>query len=231
MNVKTRAGLVPVETEMPYSITTEEAEEFLQQKFDAIVSAMQKKGEHQEDVKIMLFTTKCSKKFMPFMVLLPLSVLKGKKERKNDYELDLFNPESSEKIAKLKDPFYQLIGSFIYNKNDESSFFSNAWRQALGVSLKTSHMLKANRTPKIQKFNKGASEYVVCMLDPVRLFHDMLTDVNNKDAKFGVEIAHTECIKSTNFRYEVLRVARKKKKTDKSFEDRLAYEINMRVNG
>ena len=232
MSVQTRSGASPVEDEVRYGITTEEAEEFLQKKFDTIVSMMRKNGEQQDDVKIMLFTTRCSRKFMPFMILLPTNVLQGKKERRNDHEADIFNPESSTKVAKLKDPFHKLIGAFTYNKNDESGWFSNQTRQALGISIKTSHELKANRIPKIQRLNKGQNEFVVCLIDPIRLFHDMLVDIKDPKTRFNVFITSTNQIKSGTYSYEVSRVlAKNKKKGDKSYIDRLAYEVNQRVNG
>lgn len=232
MSLKTKAGLVPVENEIPYSITTEQAEEFLQKQIDGIVATMNRSGEGpgQGDVKIMLLTIKCSKKFAPFMLLLPTNILIGKKDKKNEAELDMFNPECSDKIAKLKKPFFDLVGAYMYNKNDEKCFFSNNWRQALGVSLKTSQMLKNNRIPKVQKFNKGQNEYVACIIDPLRLFHYMLRDVNDNEAKFGVEIASSEQIKSGNWKYEVYRVTRKKKKGDRSLEERIAFEIGNRLN-
>lgn len=236
MSLKTKSGLTPVENEIPFTITTEQAEAFLQKQFDgAVALCNQKDDEHRQgEVRIMLLTVKCSKKFAPFMLLLPTNVLMGKKERKNDQELDIFNPGSSDKIAKLKSPFFNLVGSYMYDKNDERCFFSNSWRQALGVSLKTSQMLKNNRIPKIQRFNKGQNEYVACMIDPLRLFHAMLASVDDNDDKinkFGVEIASTEQIKSGNWKYETYRVARKKKKGDRSLEERIAFEIGNRLNG
>lgn len=230
--VKTRAGLTPVENEVPYAITTEQAEEFLQQKIEAVVKMMNNNGANvTDDIKIMMFTSRCSKKFMPMMLLMPTSVLKGKKEKKNQDELDMFNPESSEKLAKMKDPIWNLVKCYIYDNSDEAAFFSNAWRQALGVSLKTSHVLKANRLPKIQKFNKGQNEFVACLIDPVRLFHDMLEDVNNNSAKFNVYIGQVDQIKSGNYKYEVYRTITKNKNKNKSYEDKIAWELNQRLNG
>lgn len=233
MELKTRSGLVPVENELPFNITTTDAEEFLQGKIDQMIAAINKNGGHQDDVKIMLFSSKCSRKFVPFMILLPTLVLKGKDKKKRDSsELTIFNPENTEKQAILKNEFYVLLQCFMYDKNDEKSFFSNTARSSLGITLKTSHTLKANRIPKVQKLNKGNTEYVTCLIDPIRLFHDMLTDVNDRDTKFDVEVGDVEAIKNGNFKYEVYRVLSKKKnRNDRSLAERLAMEVNQRVNG
>jgi hypothetical protein len=179
----------------------------------------------------MLFSTKCSKKFIPFMLLMPLSVLKGKKDRKDTDELDMFNPGNSDKVAQMKDSLWKLISAYTYDKKDENAFFSNVWRQSLGINYRMSHTLKANRLPKIQKFNKGQNEYVVCWIDPLRLFHDMLTDTEHKDASFRCIINSTDQIKGGNFKYEVYRsINGKKKNSDRSIEDKIAWEINQRLN-
>lgn len=238
MSIKTRAGLVPVETEVPFAITTENAEDYLQKKFDFAVNEMRNpkrdgmKPVQQEDVKITLISTKCSSKFYPMMLLMPLNVLKNKQDKKNSNELDMFNPTNSEKSANMKKPFYDVIMPYLFNKDDESAFFSNTVRQNLKISLKTSHTLKANRLPKIQKFDKGRAEYIVCLIDPIRLFHDMLSDVSGNAGtnNFTAEISNVNQIKNGVCKYDVYRIARKSKSRNNSFEDKLAMEINQRIN-
>lgn len=231
MEVRTRAGVKAKETERPYDITTEETEAYIQDKFDRLVKIMRQNGSNVENIKIMLTTIKCGKKMRPFMLILPLSVLANKKDSNRSSELDIFNPEEAEKCVRLKKEFFELINPYLFDKNDERSFFSNNCRQALGLSLKMSQFLKQNRIPKIQKFNNGKNKYVAFVIDPLRVFYDMLTDVNNKDEKFKVEVSKTELIKSGNWLYEACRMTGKKKKHDSSFEDKIALELNKRING
>ena len=222
---KTRAGLVPVETEVSFHITTEKANEFLQDKVDKLVNIMNQKGTHQEDVNIRLLTLKCGKKFYPFMLLLPLSVLEGNKKKTNGSDLEIFNPQESEGTVNLKDAFYSLFGGYIFNKNDESSFFSATTRQNLGTTNEIARFVKANRRPRIQKINNNNNKFVTLLIDPIRVFHDMLTDVNNKNERFGIEVGQLKQIKTGNYRYQVFKIPAKKRNSDKRFDDRIDLEI------
>lgn len=230
--VKTRAGVMPVENEIPYSITTEEVEQFLQKKFNSLAELARKNGTDAENIKVMLFTSDCGKKLKPFIVLLPTSVLASKKDKGNNQELSMFNPDSSEKSVRLKQWVYELLNCYQYDKTDKQLFFNQAWRRQVGISMHTAHILKANCFPHIQKFNKGRIKYVTCLLDPVRIFHDMLGDVENPKAQFDTWIGKTEKIRLTSYRYDVYRTVKgKHNKEDKPYQDILARELNHRING
>lgn len=233
MNMRTKSGMVPGnEKDVPFDINTADAEHFLQRKIDQIVSKMKSEGKDQLPVDVKLITTRCSKKFMPFVLVLSATALKSSNKKKNHNELGMFNPESSDSIAKLKNEFYQLVGAYMYNKNDEQAFFSNDWRRELGVTLKTAHFLKANRTPKIQSWNKGKDEYIMCILDPARLFHDMLVDLDHREERFRITDMTAEKIDGGNYHYSMKRsLVKGNKKKDKSFETRLLADINRRFNG
>lgn len=233
MSMRTKSGMVPGnEKDVPFDINTADAEHFLQRKIDQIVSKMKSEGKDQLPVDVKLITTRCSKKFMPFVLVLSATALKSSNKKKNHNELGMFNPESSDSIAKLKNEFYQLVGAYMYNKNDEQAFFSNDWRRELGVTLKTAHFLKANRTPKIQSWNKGKDEYIMCILDPARLFHDMLVDLDHREERFRITDMTAEKIDGGNYHYSMKRsLVKGNKKKDKSFETRLLADINRRFNG
>lgn len=230
MTLKTKSGAVPVQTEVPFSFSTDDVQSYLQKKFNNVTDVMKKNGINQGDVNILVTTLRCSKKFMPFLLVLPLNTLEGKQNR-HDNELDIFNPDSSERSEKLKQPFYNLVGAYTYNKKDGDAFFSPEWRRALGISVKISHMLKSTRTPKIQKVNKGKNQYVVVLIDPIRIFHDMLENVEDATEKFKVQIDHVEQIKAGNYRYEIKRVRGKNKKNKNYDEAIIERELSQRLIG
>lgn len=230
--LKTRAGLQPTATETPFQITTEKAEEYLQKKFDAVTQMMRKEGKQQSDVKVILLTMSFSKKYKPFILITSKNVLKDRNDKHNDEEASIFNPEATERLAKIKDEYYVIFKALQYNEADEKAFFSHEWRNALKISLKTSQFLKEHRRPKLQRFNKNRNEYVACMIDPMRLFHDMLVDLNdpNGNQKFNVDVGEVEKIKSTNYRYDVYRYSPKaKNKNNRSEEERIAFELDRRI--
>ena len=229
MDIKTRAGVVPAQNDIPFEITTKDAETFLQKKVDGLINLMNQKGRNHDDVKVMLLSAKCSKKFIPFMLLLPTSVIKGSKNNRNEYEPSIFTPEDDDRSVKLEDEIYKLVKCYCFTPNEVESFFSATWRQALNISLKTAHSLKATSKPTVQKFNDGKSKFVVCFIDPVRVFKDMLTDVRRPDERFGIEIGEKYHIQNGNYKYKVYRGTNKKNKETDSLADRLAFEVNKRI--
>ena len=223
---KTRAGLVPVETEVSFHITTEKANEFLQDKVDKLVNIMNQKGTHQEDVNIRLLTLKCGKKFYPFMLLLPLSVLEGNKKKTNGSDLEIFNPQESEGTVNLKDAFYSLFGGYIFNKNDESSFFSATTRQNLGTTNEIARFVKANRRPRIQKINNNNNKFVTLLIDPIRVFHDMLIMEEN-NSSFKVDVFDWKKKQAGEFAYKVKRLIDNGK--GKKYKQTVADELNRKM--
>lgn len=232
VELKTRAGVVPVENEAPqFNITTADAKEYLQRKIDNAVKIIAGNGGRISDVEIALLTTPMSKKFAPFMLLMPMTVLAGKDKKQGPQELSIFNPEKTDSQANLIRGIYEVISPFVYNKDDEACFFSQTTRNELALTLKSAHELKAYRTPRVQSFNNGKNKYVACFIDPLRLFYDML-GVNGSNVKYNVEIAGKEKITDSNYQYEVYRTTKKKKsKDERSFEEKLALEIARRVGG
>lgn len=233
---KTRSGLMPnTASEVPYTITTSFAEEYLQKLFDAANSRLReelKDSDLYQDFNVSLLTLSCSKKFKPMMIILPTSVLKSKEKKKSEKEASIFSTSNGEDMVYIQDHVFAVLSPFLYDKKDAEAFGSNAVRHHLGISTKIQYSIRGNRLPHIQRFNRGHSEFVVAMIDPLRLFHHML-DTKDSSENFEVDITRTEQIKSTNYRYEVLKVYktgknRKKKRND---GDRIAYELQQRIAG
>lgn len=227
-DMKTISGIRPEEKrEIPYGITTNEAEAFLQKKFDAIVKQMNMETQKyndshpdeddlplQDDIEVNLITTRMSSKFYPFVLVLPSSVLKDNSRKRGKDELDIFNPQHSEQNANLKKPLYNIIQPFLYDDNDKKSFFSTNFQHALKISSRTAGSLKANCRPRIHHFDKDRVSYVIVFLDPLRLFHNMLTILDDK-TPYDVMIDRVEQLKGGNFCYKVSRAVKSKNKKNK----------------
>ena len=233
---KTRSGLTPSTVdEVPYTIKTSFAEEYLQKLFDTMNARLREKTGDQElyqDFNVSLITLSCSKKFKPMMAILPTSVLKSKTKKKSEKEAAIFSTSNGEDMVYVQEHVFAVMAPFLYDKKDAEAFGSNAVRHHLGISTKIPYSIKGNRLPCIQRLNGGRSEVVVVMIDPLRLFHHML-DTKDSPENFEVDIVKTEQIKSTNYRYEVLKVYRtgKSKKRKRNDGDRIAYELQQRIAG
>lgn len=222
-NVKTKAGIQPTQTELPFVISTSDAERFLQNKFNLL------RGE-LGGTQVSLFTTEVSKKFLPFMLLLPTSVMQGNNHKQGGGELSIFKPDQSDSRVELKKEVYATIAPYVFNKADEQAFFSPDWKREREVSSSMSNKLKYTRTPHIQKYNNNKVQFVAMLIDPIRLFHDMLSnpDVNEQ---FRISIRSVEKVKTGEYRYDVTKMAHVPKKSNKNYDEILANEINRKMRG
>jgi hypothetical protein len=227
---RTRAGLQPSEQELPFNITTTDVEQYMQKKLNVVVNGMRNNGLYNgDDIEVKIVTVEMGSKFIPFTVVLPMNVLKDKKKRQTKDELSIFNPKDSDATVNIYDPIMKLFSSYVFDKADGEAFYSADWRRARGVSTTTSGVLKRNRLPRIQRFNNGGMERVTFLIDPIRVFHDMLT-MDDNNSNFIVEVENWQKIRSGEFRYDVKRVINKKK-GKKGGGNNLADELNRKMLG
>ena len=225
---QTRAGIQPSEQELPFSITTADVEQYMQRKLNVVVNGMRQNGLYNgEDIEVKVITVEMGSKFIPFTVVLPMNVLKDKRRHPKD-ELSIFNPKDSDATVTIYEPIMKMFASYVFDKADGEAFFSADWRRARGVSTTTSAVLKRNRLPRIQKLNNGTMERVTFLIDPIRVFHDMLM-MNDNNTNFRVEIDNWQKIRSGEFRYDMKRVINKKK--GKKGGNNFADELNRKMRG
>lgn len=223
-NGMTKAGIAPVKSQEKYEYSTSMVEQYLREKRVGLL-----KDPKLANTNVMVITMDISPKFLPFMVLLPTSVIQGngKRQQSND-ELTIFNPDNSEgSRINLAGEIYGCIAPYVYNKADEQAFFSPDWRRERAVPASTSPKLKYSRTPHIQEFNKGKLKLVSVMIDPIRIFHDMVTDINNPNEQFKIRIDSIEKIKTGEYIYTFYKdpVSNNAKKKNKNEEELIAIEI------
>ena len=225
---KTRAGIQPSEQELPFSITTADVEQYLQRKLNVVVNGMRQNNQYSgDDIDVKVVTMEMGSKFIPFTVVLPMSVLKDKKRQPKN-ELSVFNPKDSDATVPIYDPIAKMFSSYTFDKADGDAFFSQDWRRARGVSTNNSAVLKSNRLPKIRRFNHGNMEKVIFLIDPIRVFHDMLT-MDNNPTNFRIEIENWQKIRAGEFRYDMKRVINKKKGKKGGDTDIFVNELNNKM--
>ena len=230
----TKAGLLPCFDELPYEITTSFIENYFQRKMNVVVNGMRKQNMYSgADIDVRIITVEMGSKFVPFTVLLPMSVVKQKNNKnKPKNELAMFNPKDyHDETVTIIEPIMKLFSSYMYNKDDGAAFFSPDWRRDRGVSNNIAAILKRNRLPNVQKFNNGSVEYISFLIDPIRVFYDAL-EIKSFPRSYHVEINGWQKIRSGEFKYYVKRVLNKKnnKKKNKGGRD-VADELNRKMTG
>ena len=223
------SGLQQSNQDMSFMIETAEVKKFLQKRFTRVDNALKQKGliQEGEEIEIDLISLEPEKTFIPFALILPIDVLdKPKKSNRPS----VFNVQHSDGVW-IKEWYYELFSSFLFDKNDAQAFRTNVWRNAHGIrSYKTTNMLHRYATPKILGDRDGEYDAydeddngakVVVIIDPVRIFHKMLEDTNNMHQKFYVTIKEPKKIDSVNYLYPVQRTVLKKKGSRDGLENKI----------
>lgn len=222
--IKTRAGIVPSNKALPFSVTTSEVEEYLQKRVDSMVNSSNGKI---PKVNIKIYSTESGRSFIPFVVILPLSILSSVvKEEDNDIEY-IFNQKNEDRNVNIHPAYYKLFSSYVYDKNDEEAFFSDAWRRQVGVFKNTSYTLKKLRTPKVMNFS--GTKVILFMIDPLRVFHDMVISEEDK-RDFLITITNFKKMETGKFRYDFKREIADSKK-NKKYQKTVIEELNYRMKG
>ena len=237
---KMKSGLIPDEVHLLRTITTTDVENYLQSKMDTTVASMVAKGQKQSPVTVKCYSTKAGSKIVPFVILLPLSVLVGKEKenQNNDGILDIFKTDDTSGSCDLKEEIYKTIGPYVYDANDGNAFKSDMWRREFGVSRDGSYQMSKMRKPRVTSTDHGRSKSVAIMLDPMRVFHDMMacgqvfgneTYIINvpswKTIKTGL-VSYT--VKAMTYRDD--KINKKKRKGDKG-KDNYILTLDRRMRG
>lgn len=224
---KTRSGITPDTTELPFSISTSDVESYLQAKVDAVENRSAKmKGSDVEHFNVKVYTTEAGRNFLPFVVVLPIEVLESRQKKKQAKTPSIFNPKESDGTATMRPELYKLFSSYVYNKEDEQAFFSEDWRRSRGVNRETSPVLKSLRTPKVTSIDNGRLQVVSFMLDPLRVFHDMLIMEEN-NSSFKVDVFDWKKKQAGEFAYKVKRLIDNGK--GKKYKQTVADELNRKM--
>lgn len=229
-----RAGLRPDESELPYSITTKKVEEYLQKKLDVVIKKMNERAESNPNFKkidpitINVITTEVGSKFVPFVVIFPMNVLidKGCKNKGGN---DIFNPKREDNSAQMYPEIKKLFDSISYDNKDRDAFKSVNFRRELGIRREAGIQMLMMSKPKISSFNNGRNKVVTLMVDPIRVFYDMLKSADGKDNRnYHVEITEFSRIRTGEYTYKVKRVLNKK---NQSYSKSFAEELNHKMQG
>lgn len=237
-NFTTRSGIEPCQRDVePYSITTQEVQKYLQNKINVVLN--QTIPELQGKVNVGVITIEAGRKFLPFVVLLPKTVLDERVESINGKIPGIYQGEDVERNSSIRKPIAAVLDAYRFNKYDVKAFFSDDWRRRAGISRSTSSILKRLATPRLQKVGENDDEVVIeVLLDPLRIFHDMLKfnnpegkDNGRKDPRlnqpFYVEITKWKKLKVSEFRFTVLRkLGNQSGKGNKSLKEKATREIN-----
>ena len=228
-DIRTRAGLNPDRDDtIPYSIDTRRVEEFLQKKMDILVKKVgEKEGTPVEPVDIKVFSTEAGSKFIPFMIVLPVSVAKDfRRKQKNVPEV--FRTHDDNDNVRLQDHVYAFLQQYAYTKDDAKMFDSQSFRQQMGIYRKSAITLRSLTTPKKMNNLGRKDPKIIMLLDPLKVFYDMLGSEDDT-RPYHVDVCNWKKIETGNFKYNIERVINRGK--NKKYKDTIASELNNYLRG
>lgn len=222
--MKVRSGAEASNDEIIYKFTTEDAKSYLQKKFNMIKAAFEKKGVNFPDIKLIMYNQELGKNFLPFILILPDTVLESR--NRNENYNSIFLPDTKEQSARLKKPFFDLLSNYTYNKDDKKAFRSPDWKRRSGVNGRHTSTLLKYSTPVKESFGSAGTKVLV-FIDPIRIFHDMLVIEGREDQVFDVDIRECKKIENGNYNFKMARVVdMKKSSSTREFYGEIVRRIN-----
>ena len=194
---KTRAGLLPIDNVLKYKINTKQVENYLQQKINFITKNT------GEDIPISAETFHAGTAFYPIIVALPSDVLKDKGG--HDDVRSIFDEKGQESTDYIRDDFKKLLSTMQYTDRDIKMLFEYKNKKQLGINANNALTLKKFQHTKKLRFGKSDADSVVfTAIDPLAVFHDMLT-VQSDSRPFLINIEKVVRIEDSNYEYFISR--------------------------
>ena len=226
----TRSGITPDEKKLPFTISTTDAENYLQNVCDTMLYQYgEKTGIKQPKIEVRLYSSNVSEKYVPFVGLFPLSVVEGNEENEESQVVDdFFNVKQEDGTCRLKSFYYSMLTPFTFNSADKQMFTSDAWRHSLSVARDQGNLLRSLVEPKIATLEHGRLRMVEILIDPIRVFYEMLS-IKGDNRPYYVDVTSIQRIRTGEYRYHVRRCLKNKK--NKQYEKTLAEELNQMMKG
>ena len=193
---KTRSGIQPYidDNNLPFKITTDDVERYMQHKLNIVVNGMRRKGLYNaEDIEIRVISIIVGSRCIPFSVVLPMDVLK-KERHYRDPKMEIFHPNQddiNDVSTDIYEPVLKLFNHYMFDNHDIQWFHDIDWRRKYGVTSGAAVVLKKNSYPQIKLLNDGKMEKVAFIIDPIRVFRDMLKIKSDK-TPFWIKIDDIE---------------------------------------
>ena len=215
---RNRSGFAPRQSRyLIYEISTMDAKKYIQNKIDLVVKSMRQKGGYQiPNIPINLISVNTGENFKPFAISLPMSADESyyvnpeqpeEDENVNPIFMPEYDDEDCEMIkARILGPIYNALKAYKYNKADKEMISSQEFRSKHGISRNKAKNFRDFVNPRVIPIEGRSGEMqfnIILLLDPIRVFHDMLTDADNPNINFRITIEEFKEMKFGVFNHTV----------------------------
>ena len=138
----------------------------------------------------------------------------------------VFNTNPKSHALKINNVIYNVLNPYMYNRVDRESFGTRLMKNTLKMSREKIYRIQEWSTPTVFNTKRNVPTSVVLLIDPIRIFYDMLKYVGNEPAKpFRIVVEDTKKRENGYYKYYIRReeITPKKEKKD------LAVELERRM--
>lgn len=190
-SVTTNANIQLETSEWKCDVSSEDIEQFLQNKIDAITDKS-----NGARIPVEVRAMQYNKIYAPIVLMLPSSVIvgRGKKDKGGNqfnnipatFARGMNNPKSGKSIL-LDSSVAKAIKPYIYQKYDIAAMEDPKVRSKLQLSRQQLIQIRSFSKPKLKKA-QGGREYVIILLDCLKILQDMLVvQEDNRRFDFSVD--------------------------------------------
>ena len=168
---------------IPYKISTKAVERYFRDMISSLKSKFDPDGEM---IKFNLISIDCTDKskfkhprFVPFLCEISINAEDNGSSSNSNSDFDsFFNPEANKDNGhiRLKKWFNDFLNHYTYTgmNNKNFRFTTDDIRRSYGISRQAANIMNSWIFPRYVKNNNGSVEYIAVLLDPLKIFYDML---------------------------------------------------------
>lgn len=190
------------EANLPFIITTDQIEAYIQKKMDVVAEE-----KHLEKINIHVHTIEPGRNFYPLVITLPLSALEdyaGDGDDEEEGDQRFFENKKKDRTTRVIDPYFRVFYPYLYTLKEINSFYTENYRSMFGIDRRST-IDDLKKISSTRFYNANGTNIVICLLDPLKVFKDMLYNPNDK-RDFKVYPTRCKRTKTGVFRYTVSRV-------------------------
>lgn len=214
---RVRCGKQPDLESLPYKFSTQEVQVYLGKQITLINNALRRKfpDKEFEDFSPKISALEVGKNFVPLIATFPEDILAYRQQRNNIPSI--FEQDMDENSVPIKNEYWRLISNYVYTKAMMDEFKRPEGRRILKIhGTRPLEVMAKYRVPRIEYVNtdRGEQKVVLMFFDPIAVFHDMLTSLDNPRQRFDVSINRVKRLEDGSYQFTLTREVQRKKKQD-----------------
>lgn len=196
-------------------LSTKNVQEYMQERIDMIVATLRKRSERYsrlENIPVTIAGVQASDKIGSFAVVLPPDALEAEATNVDGIP-SIYLQKDEEAELMLIPEIENFFKLYAYSKWEKKDFEDADFRKRYNVSRQTAETLINFSVPRYRKVDGDDhdTDIVMFFINPITVFHDMLTEEGEKRESFEIQIDAIKKIRNAEYEYHVRKLRKKRK--------------------